>query len=195
MPVLIKYALSVTACGVASVPLLKAEIIAAGLPVPLAVVPMPFGPAPTVTVKFTDDLSEAQRTTLAAVVAAHTAGLVPLTVAKEKKLVEIKAKTAALVAAGSFAYEGKPFGMSEVSQLNITGAFNSRVAPGFAYPVVFFTKNDLDSVSLADATAVEDFHAAAVAAIRTIRDGGAALKTLVGAAATVAEVNAITDNR
>jgi hypothetical protein len=192
----LSYPFSATPLGVADTVILKQELDAAGIvQKPNKILGYPL---PTLVLVFPEDVSPSDKAIADTVVASHQGGTTALLLAKEAKLKQVKSKTASLVAAGSFEYpaaSGKLFGMSEVSQLNITGAFNSRVAPGFAYPVVFFTKNDLDSVSLADATAVEDFHAAAVAAIRTIRDGGAALKTLVGAAATVAEVNAITDNR
>jgi hypothetical protein len=147
---------------------------------------------------FAVGISEADLVVLDQIIAAHAGAGVPFVKAQTQKLADIRQKTVALIAAGGFEYppaSGKLFGLSEVSQLNITGAFNSRNAPSFAYPVVFFVKNDLDSVSLEDAAAVEEFHAAAVTAIRAIRDGGAALKAQVAAATTVESVNAIVDNR
>jgi len=147
---------------------------------------------------FAAGISEADLIVLDQIIAAHAGAAVPFAKAKTQKLADIKFKTAALIAAGSFEYppaSGKLFGMSEISQLNITGAFNSRNEGSFAYPVVFFVKSDLDSVSLADAAAVEAFHAAAVTAIRAIRDGGAALKAQLIAAGTIEAVSAIVDNR
>jgi len=192
----ISYPFSAFPLGVVDVPSLVTELADASLSSqPTRVVGAPL---PTVLLLFASPVSEADKSKVDSVVAAHQAGTTALQIAKKEKLVTIKRKTASLVTAGAFEYpaaSGKLFGMSEVSQLNITGVFNNRTAPGFAYPVVFFTKSDLDSVSLADAAAVEEFHAAAVAAIRAIRDGGAALKAQVVAATTVEAVRAIVDNR
>jgi hypothetical protein len=151
------------------------------------------------SVSFGDrDLDDVGKAAMDSAVAKHQGDGDPLAVSKQKKLSLVNRKTSILVSAGSFEYppaSGKKFGLSQVSQLNITGAFNSRNDAGFAYPVTFFTKDDRDSVSLADASEVEAFHAAAVAAIRAIREGGAALKTSVNAAKAVAEVDAIVDKR
>jgi hypothetical protein len=192
----LSYKYSTTALGVVDTQLLTSELAASALSVqPLGVQGRPL---PSLVVTFPSPVSPADKVIVDTVVAAHQAGTTAVLLAKEAKLLAINRKTANLIGAGSFEYpanSGKLFGMSEISQLNITGAFNSRLAVGFTYPVVFYTKNDLDSVSLADASAIEEFHAAAVAAIRTIREGGAALKAQVIAAATVEDVNAIQDNR
>jgi len=191
------YSARTTVNGAFDVALLTSEVIASAL----SQQPISIGAGPGKTAAqfvFTSAITEADLIVLDQIVAAHTGAGVVLAIAKEGKLYAIKKKTSLLVGGGSFEYppaSGKLFGMSEISQLNITGAFNSRNEGSFAYPVVFYTKDDLDSVSLADAAAVEAFHVAAVTAIRIIRDGGATLKAQLIAATTVAEVNAIVDNR
>jgi hypothetical protein len=195
MNVIVEYPFSATANGEVDYSALAKELAEAGLSQRPSLVR---GLRSGLRIGFAGPVSQGDRSLLNAVVATHNQPSKVLVALKEGKLRAIKSKTSELIAAGGFEYpsaSGKLFGLSEVSQLNITGAFNSRNAPSFAYPVVFFVKNDLDSVSLEDAAAVEEFHAAAVTAIRAIRDGGAALKAQVVAATTLDSINAIVDNR
>jgi hypothetical protein len=58
------------------------------------------------------------------------------------------------------------------------------------YPLLWPTKDNLDSVSLADQAAFEAFYAAAFAKVRGERDTGAAVKAAILAATTTAQITA-----
>jgi len=186
----VSYQLAQTLSGEASESLLAAEVAAAALSVPLvrAVV------FRQIDFVFDSVLGEADKAKLDAVVAGHTGGTTRLRVAQEKRAASVNIRTGVLINAG-FVYAGKTFDLTPTAQLNTIGAYTSRNAPGFAYPVVRFTKDDLDTVSLVDAADVEAFYTATVSAVRVIREAGNALKVQINAATTVEAVNAIQDNR
>jgi len=139
-----------------------------------------------------EPLSQADHDTLDATVAAHNPN--SLLIQKVKKGEEIDHNTAVIILKG-FTYQGKVFSLSEVAQIKLIGTYAVRNHPAFPYPVKWNTKNNYSTVSLADATALENFFLLAMQAVRVAVDSGTALKDQVRAATTQAELDAVVDNR
>jgi hypothetical protein len=110
---------------------------------------------------------------------------------------EIDARTVELVESGfEFPAEsGNIFSLSERSQIKITNAYLMRNRPEMVYPVYWNSKDNTISIELADAEALESYYLAATGACRYYLDSGTALKNQIRAATTVAEVDAVVDNR
>lgn len=112
--------------------------------------------------------------------------------AKQAKNEQINQRTGALMEAG-FPCSGKQFPLSMTAQIKLAAMYQIRTA--LAYPLKLNTVDDTDTTELADVAALDAFYAAAMAALRGCLDSGTALKDLVRAAADVAAVDAIEDNR
>ncbi len=114
--------------------------------------------------------------------------------AKAEKCAAIDARTDELIAAG-FTYNSKTFSLSQAAQARLTGINQVRDDASVTYPIVWNTKDDTGTESLADAAAVLAFYLTALGAYRGHVDSGTSLKDQVRAASTVAAVEAITDTR
>ena len=186
------YLLSQTANGTYSLLVIGQELKTSGLS------QMPVGIACSNTeirFRFVKTLSGVDKIKLDAVVATHAGTGSLLDTAKIPKKEFIDKKTEGLIARSYFIYDAKLFSISKTAQFNTHVMWTRRNEPGFSYPVVRATKDNLSTTSLADATAVEAFYDASESAVRAILDSGNALKTQVNAATTVEEVNAVVDNR
>lgn len=135
---------------------------------------------------FDGELSGADQTELAGIVAAHKP---MLNGAKRKKIREIRDKSKRLIADG-FTYNGKVFNLSIESQVKFEAWANASLTSATVN-----TLDELESYDLADAAAVTAFATACRDALKAILDGGTTLKDQVRVATTVAEVEAVTDSR
>lgn len=118
-----------------------------------------------------------------------------LVVAKSIRNAEIDAKTRYLIGKG-FVYDGRVFSLSEQAQMNIVGLKTPVDMSWITFPHKMSTMNDDDpEYELADVSAYYAVYATAVGTIKTHMDSGRALKKLVAACTTVAEVEAIADTR
>jgi len=88
---------------------------------------------------------------------------------------------------------GQVFSLSHAAQLTWLGMFQSRAA--LTYPVLVSTKDSMSTVSLADASDVEDFYTAGVLATRAALDTGTALKATINSAQTEVALEGVEDNR
>lgn len=138
-------------------------------------------------IDFAAPLSPGDKTTLDGVIAAH-----PLAVLKARRYAAIDARTRELIVAG-FVSSGKTFSLSIDDFLALT-AFDVAQAT-LSYPIEFNTKDNTDAVSITRASDLHAFYLSAVTAYRASLDSGTALKDLIRAAKTVADVNAIVDTR
>jgi len=145
---------------------------------------------------FVDTLTGAEVTTLDDTVAAHQL-VAALADAKAEKIRSIDANTGRLIALGfEFpASSGTIFSLSDSAQRTLLAADQQRSDPSFTYPVVWNSLDDSATISLADATELHDFVITAVGTTRAHLDSGTDLKDQVRAATTVAEVEAVVDNR
>lgn len=117
--------------------------------------------------------------------------------AKEAKIAEIDTRTAELIDQG---FEWPPasgiiHSFSLEAQANLLGLELARNDPALVYPVVWNSKDDGATTSLADATEVHGFYLTALATKRAHLDSGTLLKDQVRAALTIAEVDAVIDPR
>jgi hypothetical protein len=114
---------------------------------------------------------------------------------KQVRYREIDNNTFDLINKG-FTYNGKKFPLSAKFQRLYTGlkAALDIMQPS-DWPLSLNTKNNKESISIADATEFLTFYGTGVATMRTHHDSGTVIKELVRAATTVAEVDAVVDNR
>lgn len=113
---------------------------------------------------------------------------------KKKRVLQIDRHTDQLIEQG-FSYGGDTFSLSTFAQLKLVGSDTARNEPGFVYPVVWNNIDNTGTISLADATELHGFYLLAVGTIRSHLDSGTSLKNQVCAATTMAELNAIVDDR
>jgi len=111
---------------------------------------------------------------------------------KEFRHDEIDTRTGELIALG-FTYSTKQFSLSTNAQINLTGADNART--DLTYPITFNTIDDLDTYDVTDATDMHDMYLQALGTKKTHLDSGTALKDSIRAAADIAAVDAVVDNR
>ena len=147
-----------------------------------------------------DPLTEAQKSSLDAAISAHegTQGAAAiaeaLTAAKAAKVAVIEQRTQQIIELG-FSYAGKVFSLSESAQRKISG-FQTAIVSGIApFPQQWSTLDNLDFVSLADATEATQFFGQALGTVAAIENSGNALKSQASAATTIAELDAVEDNR
>ena len=117
-----------------------------------------------------------------------------LTELKQWRYEMIDAKTAELIKQG-FGYQGKQFSLSQNAQINIIGLDNAKDDPAITYPIKYNTIDDLDSYDVIDSSDVHNMYLSALATKKAYVDSGTTLKQQVRSATTIAEVNAIIDNR
>ena len=134
------------------------------------------------------DLNASQQTALQNVVINHDPTLI---VAKNIKIKQIDKKTQSLIYSG-FTYASNVFSMSTNAQTNWLGLDHAREL--LTYPYGVTTINDTE-YSFPDSTDLHNFFLTGMAFKGGIVSSGRSLKLQVKAATTVAEVNAIVDNR
>lgn len=139
------------------------------------------------SIVFAAPLSPGEKTTLDGVIAAH-----PLSVLKARRYDAIDAKTRELIAAG-FVSGGKTFSLAPDDFAVLTALDVAQAT--ITYPVEINTKDNTDTVSITKAADLHTFYLSAATAYRANLDSGTALKDLIRAARTVADVNAIVDPR
>lgn len=109
---------------------------------------------------------------------------------KIKKNGQIDIRTQELIFQG-FTYDGQTFSLSEMAQLNWVAMEAS--SDLLTWPVVITTKDDSEySLTLANSPY---FYGAALSTKQAHLNSGRALKLQVNAATTIAEVDAVIDNR
>lgn len=113
---------------------------------------------------------------------------------KGQKLQEINNNTDELIKAG-YTYSGHTFSLSEKAQTNILALYSTKDDLVLPYPLVFNTIDDLNSFEAIDATTIANMYYSALATVKGHIDSGTVLKDQIRNAATVAEVDAIQDNR
>lgn len=114
--------------------------------------------------------------------------------AKAAKFASIDARTDELIASG-FTFASKQFSLSQAAQSRLMGINQVRDDENVTYPIKWNTIDDSDTYSIPDSATVLSFYLTAVGTYRTHVDSGTALKDQVRAATTVAEVDAVVDNR
>lgn len=141
-------------------------------------------------------LTPEQEANLNQIVSDHKA-VGSLAIAKRHRFSEIDRRTRELICDG-FEYpqgSGQRFSLSACGQARLMGLNQVRNDPNVIYPVHWNTKNDLALISLEDADQILAFYLAAVGTYRAHVDSGTSLKSLVRAATTIAEIEAVEDNR
>lgn len=122
-----------------------------------------------------------------------TPGLVQsLALAKQAKCKEIDTRTDELVGAG-FTFGAKQFSLSLSAQLTLIGARLSKT--DLTYPVEWNTIDDGDKHSIANFGELDTFFLTALGTVRAHLDSGTSLKDQCRAATTIAELDAVVDNR
>ncbi len=126
-----------------------------------------------------------------------SADLLRLPELKEQRFEEIDGRTGDLIEQGfEFPPEsGLVFSLSREFQLMLSGLNQERDAPEVSYPIEWNTKDDSGKLSLTDASMVRSFYLTAMGTVLARRNSGTALKDQIRAASTVAEVDAVVDER
>lgn len=112
-------------------------------------------------------------------------------------MLEIDARTRELIAQG-FEYptaSGNMFSLSTESQLKMVGAYSFRDDASMVYPQRWNTRENTAAVTLADAAALRDFYLVGIGTVRAHLDSGTTLKDAARAAQTLAELDAVVDER
>lgn len=141
-----------------------------------------------------DDLTGPEQTAIDGVVSAHTTNQT-LDEYKLDKIGQIDLRTQQLVDLG-FEYpasSGQMFGLSVSSQLLLLGLVVSK--DFLPFPVKYNSLDGLSVISLPNVSEVNNFFGTAVAIVKARQDSGTALKDLVRAATSTAEVDAVEDTR
>lgn len=123
-------------------------------------------------------------------------GSTPLENLKFERMAAIDERTREMVDDG-FAYGDPPVvcSLSNNAQLRMTNLAIIAESPMTTYPILWSGKLDDAHVVLNDSTEAMAFYATALGTMRAIIDSGTVLKNQVRAATTIAEVNAVVDNR
>jgi hypothetical protein len=138
---------------------------------------------------FVGDISEAELTTFNTLVTD-----LALKCKKIEKVHAIDARTDELISLG-FTYAGKQFSLALTAQSKMTGTHQVKDNPALVYPINWNTIDDADVYAITDAADLDAFYLTGLGTIRASLDSGTALKDSVRAAITVAEVDAVVDNR
>jgi len=109
---------------------------------------------------------------------------------KNLRYKQIDIRTGELISAG-FTFDGENFSLSQNAQLNWVGLKSLETL--ITFPINVTTKGD-GEYSLAEAN-LNAFIGAGKAAVQAHLDSGRALKVQVSACVSIAEVNAVADNR
>jgi hypothetical protein len=113
---------------------------------------------------------------------------------KDQRYVEIDAKTAEIIARGfPFGTDNYIFSLSMVSQTNIMAAFQAKDM--LTYPFDWGTLDDNHSTTIDSGDTLTMFFAAALQTVQVAKFGGEAVKRVINACTTAAEVKAVVDPR
>lgn len=146
----------------------------------------------SLTTLFDGPISAGNETTVDGVLAAHDH---TLDMSKAAKKDAINSKTRSLISQG-FEYpaaSGTFYSLSRNAQMSINTANGNR--SDLNYPVKWDSKDDMSDISFANASALHAFGVASAETIVGHRESGRALKATVRVATTVAQVDAVVDNR
>lgn len=146
-----------------------------------------------INIDFVDALTPDEVVTLDTTVAEQTAAAA-LDLAKSNKFAAIDAKTTLLINRG-FVFANLAFSLSQSAQSTLLGLEQIKDDPALVYPINYNTIDDSSYLALVNAAMVHGMFMTAVGTYRYWLDSGTALKNQVRAATTVAEVEAIVDNR
>ena len=113
---------------------------------------------------------------------------------KAQKNQAIDQRSGELISLG-YSFAGEQFSLSANGQTNILALDTTRDDPALTYPIEFNTKDDLGTFSIPDAATLHGMFLTALATKKTHLDSGTLLKDQVRAATTIAEVEAVIDNR
>ena len=114
--------------------------------------------------------------------------------AKIAKKADIDAKTGALIA-GGFDYDNHHFSLSPGAQMNLVGLQKGIDAGAITFPHKMSTDDASIEYSVPDEAAYTAIYLTAVGTVKAAMDSGRALKLLVAACTTLAEVEAVEDLR
>lgn len=137
--------------------------------------------------------SGVSRDTLTPIVLAHE-GPASLASHKCKKYTSIDARTTELIEQG-FQYVNKTFSLSQTAQAKMMGVHQVRDDPMLTYPVKWNTIDDNDYYDIVDSDELHLFYMSGVGTYKAFVDSGTAIKDLVRAATSKAEVDTIVDDR
>lgn len=125
----------------------------------------------------------------------HYVEVLALKPLKMWKAAQIDARTEELIAAGFLASNGKRFRIDDRAMCRYQILFESRNNAGLTYPILINVYDNDGVQSLGVAAAVVAFVEEVYLGHQAIIASGAALKQQVIDATTVAEINAVVDNR
>ena len=94
-----------------------------------------------------------------------------------------------------YVYNGFAMSLSEKAQTNILALYSTKDDVHLIYPILFNTKDDLNTFDAADPNTIADMYYTALATKKAKLDSGTVLKSKVRDATTVFEVDAVEDNR
>jgi hypothetical protein len=154
-------------------------------------------PSPsTLRISFDVELTVSEEETLDTLVAENKADYAAelLRLAKAAKALAIDLRTDELIA-GGFPFAGIQFSLTIESQVRIEGMDRFRDDPLCSYPISWNSLDDSQSLQIQNAATIHGLYLTALGTLRVRVDSGSALKDQVRAAATVAEVEAVVDNR
>lgn len=143
-----------------------------------------------VVLEFSSALSAGDESTLNSIVSAHSPAL---QLEKAKRIKEVDYKTDSLIAAG-FVYDSQTFSLSVAAQATWIGLKQAADAGLITFPTEVSTKDD-GSYSIADAAELTAFYATGVGTVQALIASGRPLKASIAAAADLAALALIEDNR
>jgi len=146
----------------------------------------------TVVLSFADQLTPAEVATLDAVVAAQKISYSGLDNARAAKFSDIDANTEQLIL-GGFAFKAQQFALTLEARTELVELATVKASVG--YPVTMNTIDNTGALALADELGLVAFVDSGIAQVRAWIDSGTQLKGQVRAATTIAEVDAVKDNR
>lgn len=152
--------------------------------------------ATAVKLLFVDQLSPAEITTLDATVAATKAAFSALPDAKAAKIALLRGNTDAFIAKGAV-YNSQTYMSTDEGRFDVLGIFTVGVlaaSPGF-FPKKVSTTDGETETEFADATAFVPFFNQMMLTYSYWKESGQVLRQQVIDATTVAEVDAVVDNR
>jgi hypothetical protein len=113
---------------------------------------------------------------------------------RSQKFAEINNNTQALIELG-YSYSGNTFSLSEKAQTNILALYSTRDDENLSYPILFNTKDDLDTFEAVDSQAISNMYYSALATKKAHLDSGTILKDQIRSASTIAEIDSVQDDR
>jgi len=108
---------------------------------------------------------------------------------------EVDQRTGELISEGGFTYLGKTFSMSSNAQTNILALDATRDDPAMTYPILYNTKDDLDTYEVPDSANLHGMYLTALGTKKAHTDSGSEIKSLLRAAVDENAIEAIIDNR